>query len=61
MQTKAPYDDGTSKKGDLYSKSGKNACMTIVFELLQEKSSMRSSKIVEKERSIVLMITKNRF
>jgi hypothetical protein len=34
---------------------------TIVFELLQEKSSMRSSKIVEKERSIVLMITKNRF
>jgi hypothetical protein len=34
---------------------------TIVFELLQEKSSMRSSKIVEKERSIPLMITKNRF
>jgi hypothetical protein len=33
----------------------------IVFELLQEKSSMRSSKIVEKERSITLMITKNRF
>jgi hypothetical protein len=34
---------------------------TIVFELLQEKSLMRSSKIVEKERSIALMITKNRF
>jgi hypothetical protein len=34
---------------------------TIVFELLQEKSSMRSNKIVKKERSIVLMITKNRF
>jgi hypothetical protein len=34
---------------------------TIVFELLQEKSSMRSSKIVEKERSIALMITKNQF
>jgi hypothetical protein len=34
---------------------------TIIFELLQEKSSMRSSKIVEKERSIALMITKNRF
>jgi len=33
----------------------------IVFELLQEKSSMRSNKIVEKERSIALMITKNRF
>jgi hypothetical protein len=29
--------------------------------LLQEKSSMRSSKIVERERSIALMITKNRF
>jgi len=34
---------------------------TIVFELLQEKSSMRSSKIVEKERSITLMITNNQF
>jgi hypothetical protein len=32
---------------------------TIVFELLQEKSSIRSSNIVEKERSIALMITKN--
>jgi hypothetical protein len=29
--------------------------------LLQEKSSIRSSKIVEKERSIALMITKNLF
>jgi hypothetical protein len=29
--------------------------------LLQEKSSMRSSKIVEKERSIALMIIKNQF
>jgi hypothetical protein len=34
---------------------------TIVFELLQEKSSIRSSNIVEKERSIALMITKNWF
>ena len=48
MQTRAPYDDGASKRGgDLYFKSG--------------KSLMRSSKMVEKERSIVVMIIKNRF
>jgi hypothetical protein len=34
MQTKAPYDDGTSKKGDLYSKSGKNACMSSNLKTL---------------------------
>jgi hypothetical protein len=27
-QTKAPYGDGTSKGGDLYFKSGKDACMS---------------------------------
>ena len=25
MQTKAPYNDGVSKRGDLYFKSGKDA------------------------------------
>jgi hypothetical protein len=34
MQTKASYDDGTSKKGDLYSKSGKNACMSSNLKTL---------------------------
>ena len=28
MQTKAPCDDGTSKRGDLYFTSGKDACMS---------------------------------
>jgi hypothetical protein len=28
MQTKAPCDDGTSKRGDLYFESGKDACMS---------------------------------
>ena len=29
MQTRAPYDDGTSKRGgDLYFKSGKDACIS---------------------------------
>ena len=28
MQTKAPYDDGASKRGGLYFKSGKDACMS---------------------------------
>ena len=46
MQTRAPYDNGTSKRGgDLYFKSGKDACISsnlkkkylhIFFELLQE-------------------------
>ena len=49
MQTKAPYDDGASKRGGLYFKSGKDACMSSnlkkkknkqtfahIFELLQE-------------------------
>jgi hypothetical protein len=47
MQTKAPYDDGSSKGGDLYFTSGKDACISsnvktlyIFFILLQEKSSM---------------------
>ena len=55
MQTNAPYDNGASKRGDLYFKSGKDACMSsnlktlhqIFFELLQEKTSMKSSKIME--------------
>ena len=28
IQTRAPYDDGASKGGDLYFKSGKDACMS---------------------------------
>ena len=28
MQTRAPYDDGASKRGDLYFKSGKYACIS---------------------------------
>ena len=34
MQTRAPYDDGTSKKGDLYFKSGKDACMSSNLKAL---------------------------
>jgi hypothetical protein len=34
MQTKTPYDDETSKKGDLYSKSSKNACMSSNLKTL---------------------------
>ena len=45
IQTRAPYDDGASKRGDLYFKSGKDACISsnlkkkpfaYIFELLQE-------------------------
>ena len=73
IQTRAPYDDGASRRGDLYFKSGKDACISsnlknknkkiahIFFELITGKSLMRSSKMVEKERSIVVMIIKNRF
>jgi len=46
---------------DLYFKLGKDVCMSsnlkklhIPFELLQEKSSMKSSKIVDQKRSIEL-------
>jgi hypothetical protein len=28
MQTNAPYDDGASKRGDLYFKSSKDACIS---------------------------------
>ena len=28
MQTRAPYDDGASKRGDLYFKLVKDACMS---------------------------------
>jgi hypothetical protein len=34
MQTKAPYDDGASKRGDLYFKSGKDACMSSNLKAL---------------------------
>jgi hypothetical protein len=67
MQTKAPYDDGSSKRGGLYFKSGKDACMPSNLKVLHilvivtGRSSMKSSKIVDKERIIELMITKNRF
>ena len=57
--------------GDLYFKSGKDACISSnlkkkklfahSFWIVTGKSLMRSSKMVEKERSIVVMIIKNRF
>ena len=34
MQTKAPYDDGSSKRGDLYFESGKDACMSANVKTL---------------------------
>jgi hypothetical protein len=68
MQTKAPYDDKTSKKGDLYYKSGKNACMSSNLKTLHNCFWIVTGKILnevqqdcEKKRSIALMITKNRF
>ena len=68
MQTNAPYDNGASKRGDLYFKSGKDACMSsnlkslhTYFLVMTEKSSTKSSEIVDNERNIALMITKNRF
>ena len=72
MQTKAPYEDGASKRGGTYisnqvrmhachltSKKKKNIC--TYFWIFTGKSLMRSSKMVEKERSIVVMIIKNQF
>ena len=53
--------------GDLYFKSGKDACMPSnlkalhILMIVTGRSSMKSSKIVDKERIIELMITKNRF
>jgi hypothetical protein len=53
--------------GDLYFKSGKDACMPsnlkalYILVIVTGRSSMKSSKIVDKERIIELMITKNRF
>jgi hypothetical protein len=53
--------------GDLYFKLGKDACMSSNLKALQYlwfvtgSSSMKSNKIVDKERIIKLMITKNRF
>ena len=67
MQTKAPCDDGTSKRGDLYFTSGKDACMSSnvktlhILVIVTERSSMKSNKFVDKERIIELMMTKNRF
>jgi hypothetical protein len=34
MQTKVPYDDGSSKRGDLYFKSGKDAYMSSNLKAL---------------------------
>ena len=67
QQTKAPYDDGTAKRGDLYFKPGKGAYMSshlialhkYFFKLLQKKFSIKSNKIVDEERIIELIITKN--
>ena len=73
-QTKAPYDDGTSKRGDLYFKSGKDACMSSNIKALhtyfyslqenpqKEKRKKESSKIErkrEKKRIIELIIKEN--
>ena len=57
-QTKAPYDDGTSKRGDLYFKSGKDACMSSIlkalhtyFYSLQENSQKKSpARLKEKKK-----------
>jgi hypothetical protein len=46
MQTKAPYDDGASKKGDLYSKSGKNACMSSNLKTLHNCFRIVTGKIL---------------
>ena len=57
QQTKAPYDDGTSKRGDLYFKSGKDACMSsnlkalhTYFYLLQKKKSSKIEKKTKKQK-----------
>jgi hypothetical protein len=34
MQTKAPFDDGASKRGDLHFTSGKDACMSSNLKAL---------------------------
>jgi hypothetical protein len=53
--------------GDLYFKSGKDACMPSnlkalhILVIVTGRSSMKSNKIVDKERIIELMISKNRF
>jgi hypothetical protein len=52
--------------GDLYFKPCKDACMSsnlktlyqIFFKLLQERSSMKSSEIVDKEKMIELVTKK---
>jgi len=52
--------------GDLYFKSGKEACMSsnlktlhIYFLFVTRKSSKKSSKIEDKKRIIELIITEN--
>ena len=52
--------------GDLYFKSGKDACMSsnlkalhIYFLFVTKKSSKKSNKIEDKKRIIELIITKN--
>ena len=46
MQTKAPYDDGASKKGDLYSKLGKKACMSSSLKTLHNCFWIATGKIL---------------
>jgi hypothetical protein len=65
MQTKAPYDDESSKRGDLYFKSGKDACMSSNLKALHIflncYRKILNEVQQEKKRIIELMITKNRF
>jgi len=67
MQIKAPMTMDHQRGGDLYFKSGKDACMPSnlkalhILVIVTGRSSMKSNKIVDKERIIELMISKNRF
>jgi hypothetical protein len=72
MQTKAPYDDGSSKRGDLYFESGKDACMSAnvktlyiffyfvarkILNVVQQDWGPKKKK--KKGRIIELIITEN--
>ena len=70
IQTRAPYDDGASKGGDLYFKSGKDACISsnlkniyiyICTYFLNCCRKILNEVQQDGERSIVVMIMKNRF
>jgi general stress protein 26 len=63
IATKAPYDHGTSRRGDLYFKSGKDTCMSSNLKALHTyfftgKSSKKSRRL-KKKRIIELIITEN--